>query len=91
VKVRFRNLVFILCVAAAVLLAQRTPDSLLFAVAAITALANLFSSHLMCALDACRLDENSRSWSNPAYIAVLVNRITGLIGITLLIFAINEV
>jgi len=81
--------VFIVCVAAAVLV-QRSGHPLLFRLAAVVAFGNLYSSHLVCALDGCHPYENLRSWRDPAHVAFLVNRTTDAIGVILLMYALAD-
>ena len=80
---------FIVCVVAAVMI-ERDGHPLLFGLAALVAFGNLFSSHLICTLDGCRFRKNLRSWRDPAYVAFLANRITGVIGVTLLVHALSD-
>ncbi len=84
-----RRLAFIVCVVAAVL-AQRSGEPLLFGLAAMVALANLVSSQLVCALDGCGSHEHARSFRDPAHLASLINRTTGVIGAILLTYGVAD-
>ncbi len=83
------RLPFIVCVAAVVLLHQ-AEESLLFGFAVAVAFTNLFSSQLTCALDGCHIPGEARPLSDPARLASLANRISGVIGAILFIYSLTN-
>jgi len=85
----WKRLLFIVCVVAAVLI-HRSGITLLFGLATIVAFANLISYQLSCALGSCAIRDESPSATDPAHLADLVNRGTGLIGIVLFLYALAD-
>lgn len=84
-----RRLVLILCVVAVVLLG-RVGMPTLFALAVFIAFANLLSSHLICVLDAYPVADHSRSWRDPVYLALVIHRTAGGIGVALLLLTLSQ-
>ncbi len=81
------RLPFIVCVVAVVLLYQ-AGESLLFGVAVVAAFANLFSSQLTCALGGCQSPDDAPLSNDPVRLVSLVNRISGIAGAILCVYAV---
>jgi hypothetical protein len=83
----WRQIQFALCVVAMVMI-HLSGDNVLFLIAAAAAIVNFISSRLLCIFgQTCTLDSGDSSKS-PAFFLVQVNRITGMIGVGLLIYAV---
>ena len=85
----WKRLLFIVCVAAVILL-HRSGITSLFGLAAIVAFANLISYQLSCALGSCSIGYEPPGATDPARLAVLVNRGTGLSGVLLFLYALAD-
>ena len=84
----WKRLLFIVCVVAAILI-HRSGITLLFVLAALVAFANLISYQLSCTLGSCSTRDNPPPTRNLAQLAALVNRVTGFIGVVLLLYALT--
>ncbi len=82
----WKRLFFILCVVAAVLI-HRSGITVLFVLAALVAFTNLISYQLSCTLGSCSTRDNPPPARDLAQLAALVNRVTGLMGVLLLLYA----
>lgn len=82
-------MIFIVCVVAAVLI-HRSGITLLFGLAAIVAFANLISYRLGCALGSCSIRNEPPRATDAARLSNLVNRVTGFMGVVLLLYALAD-
>jgi hypothetical protein len=83
----WRQVQFALCVVAMVMI-HLSGDTVLFSIAAAVAFINFISSRLLCIFgQACTLGSGD-SRKNTAFLLVQINRITGIIGVGLFIYAV---
>ena len=82
----WRQVQFTLCVVAMVMI-QLSGDTMLFSIAAAVAFINFLSSRFLCIFGpSCTLDSET-SRKDPTFFLIWANRITGIIGVGLFIYA----